>query len=138
MTATETIREAARLMRERATSATNLPGEHWTVDVSPDSGLIVGSYAPGDVSEDGTRSTACIAYFAYPGDEEQRTYAEAFAVATHMASWQPLVAATVADLLDHAADDIEAGRRKDWHTQSVKALAIARAYLADDQGGTSA
>ncbi len=119
----ELLREAARLMREQANKAISVPGERWAVDVSADNGLIVGSYAPGDVDDDGTRSTACLAFFAYPGDEEQRTYSEAFSVATHMASWDPTTVLAVAGLLDTFAE-------YDWSDERHRAvLAIARAVL---------
>jgi len=46
--------EAANVLRERAAAAADDQRERWMVDQSPEHGLIVGSYMPGDVAPDGT------------------------------------------------------------------------------------
>lgn len=118
------LRDAAALMRERSESAVESPGERWVVDSSPDHGLIVGSYTPEDVDVQGTRSTSCLAFLAYPGDDAQRTYGNAMPVAAHMASWDPAVALAVADWLDREARRVGSHAittykvREDWYAYS--------------------
>jgi hypothetical protein len=131
-TPAEVLREAAWLMRERATAAVNDPAESWMVNQSPDEGLIVGTYMPGDVDEDGTVSTACVAFFAYPDGVSKEAYRGAMDVATHMASWQPVVALAVADLLDAEAtwaQDRPPTPEGYGYPEDSKCLRIARAYL---------
>jgi hypothetical protein len=93
------------------------------VDQSPDHGLIVGSYMPDDVSDDGTVSTSCIAFFAYPGDEEARAYSGSLEVASYMALMEPPVALALAAWLDDLAL---------WGKQSPHAVAVARAVLREE------
>src|SRR5688572_8690436 len=91
--------EAANVLRERAAAAADDQRERWMVDQSPEHGLIVGSYMPGDVAPDGTVSTSCAAYFAYPGDDG-RTFSNALGVASLMATLDPPAANALADLLE--------------------------------------
>lgn len=99
MTAAD-LRSVAALLRERADAATDVPGERWMVDMSPDYGLVLGSHGPGDVHEDGSISTGCAAYFAYPDDEAHATHKNALAVATLAAGMDPPAQRALADLLD--------------------------------------
>lgn len=130
---TALIDEAIRLLRDRAKAATEWEDERWMVDQSPDSGLIVGNYTPGDVGEDGVVSTCCVAYFAYPDDQDRRAHGQALPVATHMAALDPVVARALADLLEEAAHYT---RLPTWrkYPLAVRAVALARAYLRRDDG----
>jgi hypothetical protein len=139
------LRRAAAKLREAAAAALTDPGERWMVDQSPDDGLVLASYMPDDVQDDGSVSTSCIAYFAYPGDEDARAHVTALGVATFAALMHPPVALAVAELLDHIADDVsDAGDhiepgglvrdeygsiRFDW-TAAVK---LARAILREEE-----
>ena len=109
MSAVEELREAARLMRERAqASGAALAGGPWTMD--------------------GLAEAFVEALHGDPtiGDPE----AVAAADADHYAPWLPAVALAVADWLDDNAREIYcAGPR-----EAASALAVARAYL----GGTGA
>lgn len=116
------INDAAALIRSRVNAAAEIPGERYMVDQSPDHGLILGVYAPGDVDDDGSISTSCAAYFAYPDDDQQAAYGRALAVATLLAGMDPVASLALADWLDSANEN------------DAKALAFARAYLRT-QGG---
>lgn len=106
MSTTDTIRQAAALMRQRAAQAT--PGPWY-----PDGDL--GVYAYGAPDQDG-----CPDVF--------RDHGASLADIEHMASWGPTVAVAVADWLDSIAERADAagitGDRDEPH-----ALAVARAYL---------
>lgn len=104
MTAVETLREAARLMRERADAATDGP---WVSDdrsvwqVSDDATVVVNAYV----------------------DENDLDM-------PHIASWHPLVAFAVADWLDA---EVEGAFGSDFllNERSCPALDVARAYLGE-------
>lgn len=100
---TDLLRRAATKLRDTANAALRDPEERWMVDQSPDNGLIIGSYTPGDINPDGSVSTGCVAFFAYPDDEDGKAYAGALEVASYMALLQPAVALPLADLLDDLA-----------------------------------
>ena len=117
---TEKLREAARLMRERASSATSSP---WTQEPSD-----------GDVWGENNRERVCrTSSYAYYDDS------------IHIASWHPAVALAVADLLEEAADafDNHMAKQMDplrrfhglWLAEAERkherALAVASAYLGE-------
>jgi len=104
--------EAANVLRERAAAAADDQRERWMVDQSPEHGLIVGSYMPGDVAPDGTVSTSCAAYFAYPGDDG-RTFSNALGVASLMATLDPPSAVALADWLEATYQAWNADRAAD-------------------------
>lgn len=111
----EVLREAARLMRERAEDAT--PGEWVQNGFEYDD--IDDSFTY-DIGMSGTASTLGYAYTK--GDAE------------HIASWHPTVALVVADWLEHAANA--------YHSEFASLsfageLQVARAYLgtATSPGG---
>lgn len=121
------LRRAAVKLREHATAAhRGHPDQQWMVDHSPDYGLILGSFVPEDIDDDGVVSTGCIAFFAYPGDEESRAYAGAVDVASYMAAMHPPVALALADWLEAAHDHL--GNDKHY----AAALSVARAVLRED------
>lgn len=125
------LRRAAAKLRETATAAADLEaGERWMVDQSTENGLVVGSFVPEDVDDDGVASTGCIAYFAYPGEPEAKTYDGAFNVATHMATVDPAAAAAMADLLDALAPYL--GLNRPAWSVADHAIAVARAVLRED------
>jgi hypothetical protein len=114
--AAETLREAARVMRERA-NGTETPSPWW-LGAEGRSGRSV-------TSEDGA--------------VVMRGYV-ATADAAHIASWHPTVALAVASLLETTAawldeglgrcDDLYATNYPDaWNDQREAALTVARAYL---------
>lgn len=98
------LRDAAQQMRCRAVPATGL---NWNSDYGT---------AVYTVDTNETGPTAVV------------TNAKAADI-VHIAGWGPATALAVADLLDYAAEEIEADRWKTWHSRSAKALAVARAYL---------
>lgn len=102
MTAADEFREAAKVVRERATAAMEWPEERWMVDQSPDYGLVLGAFMPDDVV-DGTASTGCVAFFAYPGDENQKAHGQALPTAAYMATMQPAVGLALAEVFDAVA-----------------------------------
>ncbi len=116
MTPAETLREAARLMRERAQAAT--PGP-WVARHHP--GLLVG-YAQGPSPRDENgfsqehmgRVLPGYGGTVYPWD------------AAHIASWHPAVALAVADWLEVTARDVGTSSLS-FHS----AIAVARAYLGE-------
>jgi hypothetical protein len=108
VTPAEELREAARLMRERAQAATPGPwggyeadAANYVVDYSGDDEGVLGPVA------------------------EQLDTADA----EHIASWHPMAALAVADWLDATAAGVG------WHSLSPRgpyvegAIAVARAYL---------
>ncbi len=110
MTPAETLREAGRLMRERAQAATPGPWEHkqpegdwhwvWVAGVPTYAGVAECQITDGsDLNQEGRD-------------------------AAHIASWHPAVALAVADWLDEEA--AWTGQGDDKH-----ALAVARAYLGE-------
>ena len=107
MTPADTLREAARLMRQRAEPAT--PGP-WAEPVgSGDHGYVW--------SPCGHFQVALV-----DGNEDNN--------AKHIASWHPGLALAVADWLDDAADTIHEPGFIPGVT-AVPALAVARAYLGE-------
>ncbi len=123
----EVLREAARLMRERAEAATDGP---WTVD-DPGMGRTKEIFGP---------------IGALPGLGRQLPVAERVfgRDAKHIASWHPTVALVVADWLDAVATRIEEihdalpfSARLTLDSLNVtaaeQALAVARAYLGKEQ-----
>ncbi len=102
MTPAETLRAAARLMRERAQAAT--PGP-W---------IVAGLHRQGVASTAHHGGTTGVVGLGYTQEID----------ATHIASWHPAVALAVADWLDEEA--AWTGQGDDKH-----ALAVARAYLGE-------
>jgi hypothetical protein len=115
MSGAETLRQAARLMRERAEAATDSP---WVVKrARPD--------MPAYVAHEG--------WWVIASRTEQWD-------AEHIASWHPAVALAVADWLDATAAEHESdsgNERADaffaaFNTApDIAALAVARAYLGE-------
>ncbi|MFI7073618.1 hypothetical protein [Micromonospora sediminicola] len=105
MNATDTIREAARLIRERAEAAT--PGPYFTTGKSSRYGGMVAEPTDGHPEHDG-----------YDGHLIGESMSEANR--SHLAGWSPVVALAVADWLD-----FEARMGNTFH-----ALTVARTYLA--------
>lgn len=112
MTPVEELREASRLMRERATAAT---GGRWNVD-----GF-------------GTRLPLVWADYDYDGGG---SVADALADddATHIAGMDPTVAIAVADWLEWEAKRPEAEHESGYSTGGprLEALAVARTYLRSE------
>ena len=104
MTPVEELREAARLMRERAGEAT--PGP-WRSEFSGPTGCVVLDAG----------SSNALDHVARTG--HYRDHADA----AHIASWHPVVALAVADWLDHEATTAFE------LIPSEEALVVARAYL---------
>lgn len=127
------LAEAVRLLRHRATDSITYPGERWMVDQSPDNGLVVGCYGPDDISPDGWVSTGCVAYLAYPGDEDNRTHKHAVPAAAHMAGLDPAVALELAEWLDESRRDLESAGGVEDSCDSPgeiqRAVRLARIYL---------
>lgn len=117
MTAPETLREAAALMRARAEAAT--PGP-WNATHDP-----LGHHV-----EDGFRSRGRLAMDLGSDVPVSNGRADA----AHIASWHPAVALAVADWLDIMADcaAVLEGFDLDPSKTEVAALAVARAYLGRD------
>lgn len=128
MTTADDLRRLAATLRERADAATDVDGERWMVDHSPDYGLVLGSYAPGDVDKDGTISTGCAAYFAYPDDPERRTHGHAMAVATLAAGMDPVASRALADVLDALAPFADLGDWTDAFSVGKSLRAFVDAY----------
>lgn len=142
----ELLRRAAAKLRETARAAADTEfGERWMVDQDNEHGLVVGSFRPGDVDEDGVVSVSCIAYLAYPGDPESTTYEGAIGVASYIATVDPAVALALADWLEATAERIEllepvlgnevygVGHRREYIERTyAKSLAVARAVLRED------
>ncbi|MEV5211242.1 hypothetical protein AB0K35_27600 [Micromonospora sp. NPDC053740] len=100
---TSLIEQAAATLRRRGEAAEVVPGERYMVDSSADHGLVVGVYSPGDVNPDGSVSTGCAAYFAYPDGADGAAPAQSLAVAALMAGVDPVASKALADLLDESA-----------------------------------
>jgi hypothetical protein len=131
MSAAEELREAARLMRERAYGATSGP---WSVVPDVDGGsrshvvsdFITTRYASKD-------PTVAVCASPQYGDTERAEWGQTDD-AVHIASWGPEVADLVAVWLDAEAEhiashDCEAHCEPDGCAESTAALAVARAYL---------
>jgi hypothetical protein len=117
----ETLREAARLMRERAEAATRGPWHYpptrgWR-------GVVMSRFG-------------CLWAPARGRDGQLNHEPDG----VHIASWHPTVALAVADMLDNAAQDAEmqgpdGELRSQWdmrvHLATTRALAVARAYLGE-------
>lgn len=117
MTPMEELREAARLMRERATAATP-SGEDPYGWYTPDGQRMYG----------GTTEGGCCTGLVYDVDDDCDSCsctAPTLVTAAHIASWHPAVALAVADWLDAEVD--LAGLEVE--TVMTAALAVARAYL---------
>lgn len=116
------IREAARLMRERAKAA--CPGPWFTNDQSARYGGIVAASCDGH-PEDRGYGGHLIGESMSPVNKE------------YIASWHPAVALTVADWLDAQARDLASAEGKRGACDSPgdvdMALRVARAYLGEPQ-----
>lgn len=121
MTQVVELREAARLMRERATSATHAGRRHWRT------GTTQLTKSPVVIDDPDTPSVVV------------ETFAERYeAVNDHVAAFaSPAVALAVADLLDDQAEYAEMHLKgvpyrvdADWIGRNYRApLAVARTYL---------
>jgi len=140
----ETLRKAAALMRERASSASRGP---WRYE-----GYVSESKNPGDgggwihrgVGADEYAVAVTLPYSRHPEAD-----------ATHIASWHPAVALAVADWLDELGEELQAdpsdycegkGHRPPWpYNEDLadectswfcsnvdRGFTVARAYLGDD------
>jgi hypothetical protein len=113
----ETLRRAAKLMRERADAA---PKGHWPAlpwgveDCEHGCPCVVyhGEYAPFDEPQ--------VPLIQFVCDAETPEHAE------HIASWHPLAAAAVAGWLEAEAADAAV-----FPLRFPQALAVARAYLGE-------
>ena len=108
---TDTIRRAAALMRGRAEGC---EPRRWHWEAMGEKRY------PQRVSSDGNVALIAETFI----DPAHRPYE-----AEHIASWHPLVALAVADLLDAAADDLDADERCLMTQAGV--LKLARAYLGE-------
>lgn len=106
----EVLREAARLMRERAGAAAFTAPSPWHVD---------GWEICTDDEEPIETISVVTSGLHWKEASEQRV---------HVASWHPAVALAVADWLDNEAEWWASGERLNHH-----ALAAASAYLGGDQ-----
>jgi hypothetical protein len=134
------LRRAAAKLRDAAAAALADPEERWMVDQSAEDGLVLASYMPGDVHGDGTISTSCIAYFAYPGDKDARAHHTAFGVASYAALLHPPVALALADLLDYSARWFEKAEYDGYEyddTEALPVIAVARAILREPADGVA-
>lgn len=107
----ERLREAAALMRERATAARAGRWGRTESTLDPLGMHVVANWKHGPVG-------VAICSGALPEGNE--------ANAEHIASWHPAVALALADWLDFEADCFRPGS-----VRSDKALAVANAYLGD-------
>lgn len=119
----ELIREAARLIRQRAEAATNRAPLPWRQTISDsESPTGVGICEDHRQAEPMWPCENCWAI---------ETWSEP--VAEHIASWHPGVALLVADWLDVAADLWEPPKQTKYYSRrtasQLAALAMARAYL---------
>lgn len=119
MSPVETLREAARLMRERAEAATQPWGvDRWLAYVQqPSNPTHAKDYDRIYVGTDDEHGSVILS----------SPWTEA-APAEHAASWHPAVALAVADLLDAEADATDEGFNGSADSHAV---AIARAYLGE-------
>lgn len=118
----ETLRRAAKLMRERAGAATPGPWEH-----PLDYDVTHGYHVRGD-KHVATRVANCDAGDGGIGDEE------AAGNANYIASMHPMVGLAAADWLDHTATLIGDNAARFGSTQaSGLALITARVYLGEAQ-----
>ncbi|EGX54622.1 MULTISPECIES: hypothetical protein [Streptomyces] len=101
--AQELLREAAALLRRRASEAAESPDERWMVDQDETGALVVAAFTPQDLEADGTVSGSTLASFAYPDSPGRYTYARAFAVASHMAALDPQGVVALAAWLETTA-----------------------------------
>ena len=112
----EILRRAAALMRERAQAATEGPSEH------PLPNEVTFGY-----HQDGSRHTATWIATTDAGDEIGEDGENANA--DHIASWHPVVALAVADLLDKFAWMGEMDEDLLGRVGCDEVIALARAYL---------
>ena len=114
LTPAETLRSAAKLMRERAEKAT--PGPWKPMVLGSEGYLVLADW--GTVRDRGRHRVGRFGLKDWDGDRADAEY---------VAGMQPLVALAVADWLDRFSDDIYCyGISEHKH-----ALAIARAYLGE-------
>jgi hypothetical protein len=118
----DTLRKAARLMRERGEAATPGPWEN-----EPNTGA-------GRVwvrSKHWFKRMDCEPLFNVRNEETD--YARRAADAAHIASWHPAVALAVADWLDAECDDLARRVYLDPMDDGLPhgALVVARAYLGE-------
>ena len=123
----EILRRAASLMRERAEAASPSP---WEPSHRPDmdwlsKSLLVDSsdHEPGSAVMKGDRHVMASVW----------PHRAAAASAEHIASWHPAVALAVADWLDWVTEAVDGLLLPFDAPLYVRALAVARAYLGDDQ-----
>ena len=127
------LRRAADKLREHAEAALrDSPDQRWMVDQSSDAGLVVGSFVPEDVDDDGSVSTGCIAFFAYPDDDDAKAYAGALDVASYMALMHPPVALALADVMDAVAPAVQYSGGFAARLGYGELIAVARAVLRED------
>jgi hypothetical protein len=122
----ETLREAARLMRERAEGAEFAIGDKWRAE-SPAGGLHTLQYEHHGEWVNAFRCGPCE---DWTYDDNRHGYVGGLEEpAEHIASWHPAVALAVAAWLDACADYYEA-EPEYTHDGEDYALAVARAYLS--------
>lgn len=117
MNATDTIREAARLIRERAEAA--CPGPYFTTGQSVRYGGMVAAPCDGHPEDRG-----------YDGHLIGESMTEVNR--THLAGWPPAVAIAVADWLDLEAR-MAARRDNSAEGHTFHALTVARTYLTREK-----
>lgn len=118
-TPAETLRKAAKLMRERARNASEGPWE-----IREEHGRDIADEAWSDVRVVGATEEVAITYMSNVIEGNPREDNE-----THIASWHPGVALAVADLLDKIAWMGEVDPDLLSRVGCDEAFAIARAYL---------
>lgn len=119
-----TLREAARLMRERATMATG--GQP-----------VRDSFTPWRVTPNHRPGVAFVTVGQIRIAQTDERIAQDDHNANHIASWHPAVALAVADWLDHEAARCESNEEHGGNPTAVwsraaDALAVARAYLGEE------
>src|SRR4051812_46836473 len=112
------LREAARLMRERAEGATRGLWEEFAAKPA------IGGIYNGIGTAADPNAEICRVPRTPQGSADS----------WHIASWHPAVALAVADLLDNMARGINSGNDLDWpNSRDIRdALRVARAYLGSD------
>ena len=126
VSAAEELREAARLMRERAEAAAESSPAPWVVD-SEVASRLPAPYGVVFLDDEGSPISVVESY--------------SWAEVTHVASWHPAVALAVANWLEEEAGSEEEARRTalpglegflDAFPDMDAALAVARAYLGSE------
>ncbi|MFF5924199.1 hypothetical protein ACFY8C_38625 [Streptomyces flavochromogenes] len=131
------LREAATLLRRRASEAAAFPDERWMVDQDEAGGLVLAAFVSEDIAPDGMVGGSVVAWFAYPGSPERATHSQALGAASHTAALDPQTAVllavwleTTASLEDRAEDigDVEGAA-----LLVESATRFARSYLRAPQ-----